>query len=80
MAAPTDNIADDDLHHFDFDLDRSIREQVVEKLETVKVEIEMVRIAACLFSRQRCAFRWLLSSSSDRSGCCDQPSRQAWPS
>jgi hypothetical protein len=33
MAASTDNIADDDLHHFDFDLDRGIREQVVEKLE-----------------------------------------------
>jgi len=29
MRGPTD-----DLHHFDFDLDRGIREQVVEKLET----------------------------------------------
>lgn len=33
MVAPTDNIADANLHHFDFDLDRGIREQVVEKLE-----------------------------------------------
>jgi len=33
MAASTDNIAADDPHHFDFDLDRGIREQVVEKLE-----------------------------------------------
>lgn len=33
MAASTDNIAEDDLHHFNFDLDRGIREQVVEKLE-----------------------------------------------
>ena len=33
MAAAADNIADDDLHHFDFDLDRGIREQVLEKLE-----------------------------------------------
>jgi hypothetical protein len=32
MAASTDNLADDP-HHFDFDLDRGIREQVVEKLE-----------------------------------------------
>jgi hypothetical protein len=32
MVAPTDNIAADP-HHFDFDLDRGIREQVVEKLE-----------------------------------------------
>ena len=32
MAVSTDNIADDP-HHFDFDLDRGIREQVVEKLE-----------------------------------------------
>ena len=33
MTASAENIADDDLHHFDFDLDRGIREQVVEKLE-----------------------------------------------
>jgi hypothetical protein len=33
MAASTDNIAKEGLHHFDFDLDRGIREQVVEKLE-----------------------------------------------
>jgi len=33
MAISTDNIAGDDPHHFDFDLDRGIREQVVEKLE-----------------------------------------------
>jgi len=33
MVASTDNIADDERHHFDFDLDRGIREQVVEKLE-----------------------------------------------
>lgn len=32
MAASTANTGDD-LHHFDFDLDRGIREQVVEKLE-----------------------------------------------
>lgn len=33
MASSTDNIAVDDPHHFDFDLDCGIREQVVEKLE-----------------------------------------------
>ncbi|HKG20576.1 MAG TPA: Eco29kI family restriction endonuclease [Blastocatellia bacterium] len=33
MVASTDNIPADDPHHFDFDLDRGIREQVVEKLE-----------------------------------------------
>lgn len=32
MAASTNNIHDES-HHFDFDLDRGIREQVVEKLE-----------------------------------------------
>ena len=45
MAAPTDNIADDDLHHFDFDLDRSIREQVVEKLEASPL-LSLVRESA----------------------------------
>lgn len=33
MADATDNITNDS-HHFDFDLDRAIREQVVEKLES----------------------------------------------
>lgn len=34
MTASSNNIEDNDPHHFDFDLDRGIREQVVEKLET----------------------------------------------
>ena len=33
MTASTDHTDDGDVHHFDFDLDRGIREQVVEKLE-----------------------------------------------
>lgn len=34
MSISLNNIEGNDPHHFDFDLDRGIREQVVEKLET----------------------------------------------